>query len=218
MVCLKLQGLLYFKFLILGGGGLEIRGDGARPDLPLDIHGGLRAWYGVDYPAGAEPLRYHEADRHQVQQDREKEDDADEHGSRGGLVDDSARLRAAFTAAAASPSSPSSWASSSLLLPPRSPASSFPLHALSFSSSSSPSSSSSSSSLLSSSSLSFSGRRPSSKLPIFASTCKRILSRSLLPEMMRPPKEHGQEKVGGNVWQKRGFSKMAWIFPSPNCG
>ncbi|KOX71215.1 hypothetical protein WN51_04239 [Melipona quadrifasciata] len=72
--------------LTTGGGGLEICGDGARPYLPLAIHGSLRAGHGVHYPASAESLRHHEADRHQVQQDREEEDDAVEHGSRGGLT------------------------------------------------------------------------------------------------------------------------------------
>lgn len=58
---------MYVLFgLLPGGGGLEVRRDGARPDLPLDLHAGLRSWYGVDYLASAEPLRYDEADRHQI--------------------------------------------------------------------------------------------------------------------------------------------------------
>jgi len=165
------------RVLFPGGGGLEVRRDGARPNLPLDLHAGLRAWHGADHPASAQPLRHHEADRHQVQQDRQEEDDADEHGPRGGLVDDPARLRAASTMAVGR-SSPASTTVSST----------------------SPSSSSSTSPsfvvvvvvvvVIAAVAVTIAvvvaavprGRPKSSKLPIFVSTWKRTLSRSLVPK------------------------------------
>lgn len=55
------------RFLFSGGGGLEVRRDGPRPDLSLDIHGGLRGRHSVDHIPSAESLRHDEADRHQVQ-------------------------------------------------------------------------------------------------------------------------------------------------------
>jgi hypothetical protein len=74
-----------------GGGGLEVRGDGHRQDLPLALHGCLYSGHSFDHPPGAQSLRHYEAHRHKVQQNREEKTDAAEYGRRGGLVDVEAR-------------------------------------------------------------------------------------------------------------------------------
>lgn len=56
--------MFFFSGLFLGGGRLEVRRDGDRPDFSLALHGGLRDRHGVYYFSSAESVRYYEADRH----------------------------------------------------------------------------------------------------------------------------------------------------------
>lgn len=72
--------------MVTGRRRLEVRRHGPRQNLPLDLYAGLYPRNSINHLPGAVPLRYHETDRYKVQQNRKKEDDVDEHGSRGGLV------------------------------------------------------------------------------------------------------------------------------------
>ena len=40
-----------------GQGGLEVRGHGAGPAVPVDLHNGGGGGHGRDHPAGPQPLR-----------------------------------------------------------------------------------------------------------------------------------------------------------------
>lgn len=48
---------------ITGQGGLEVRCDGARPAVPMDIHDGGGGGHGRDHPPGPQPLRRPQANR-----------------------------------------------------------------------------------------------------------------------------------------------------------
>ena len=59
-----------FSLHLLDSGGLEVRGDGAGPAVPVDLHGGGAGGHGRHHPAGAHPLRRPGPHRHAVLQDR----------------------------------------------------------------------------------------------------------------------------------------------------
>lgn len=44
------------KILCAGKGGLEVRGDGAGPPVPLDLHSGSSGGYRGHHPASAHSL------------------------------------------------------------------------------------------------------------------------------------------------------------------
>ena len=55
--------------LTLDPGGLEVRGDGAGPVVPLDLHGGRGGGDGGDHPAGPSAVRRPGPDRSSDVQD-----------------------------------------------------------------------------------------------------------------------------------------------------
>lgn len=54
-----------------GEGGLEVRGDGPGPAVPLDLHPGGTGGHRGHYPAGAYSLRRPDAHRQEVQRVRD---------------------------------------------------------------------------------------------------------------------------------------------------
>lgn len=42
--------------MIAGEGRLEVRGDGAGPAVPVDLHAGGARWNGGDHPPSTHPL------------------------------------------------------------------------------------------------------------------------------------------------------------------
>ena len=55
---------------IAGHRGLEVRGHGARPTFPMDLHRGRAGGDGGHHPAGAHALRQEAATRHPTLRDR----------------------------------------------------------------------------------------------------------------------------------------------------
>lgn len=60
--------------LLAGGGGLEVRGDGAGQAVPVDIHDYVYRRLGTDSVPGAQPVRHDATHRYPVFKDCQEED------------------------------------------------------------------------------------------------------------------------------------------------